>query len=239
MFYFNEIWCRVFFLILYFSLSWLLCFLYKHLFFYFFSLPILTTTNHLIYTNPLEFIISYIFMIMFVSFCFCIVYVIWHSLDFLKSTLYVYEYKLYFNNLYCGGIIFLGFNFFVVYKFLPYIWNSFEQFNFYLTKANALNFFLELKILEYFNFLQYNLAALNTIYCLFVYFSFFSHQVFISHKKFYCLFNIFFSTLISNTDLYSQLCFLVVLQIWFEFYILLKIIKYKFNKSIKIFILSY
>lgn len=235
MFYFNELFCRFFFSLLYFIFLLTLCFFYKHLFFYFFSLPIITTTKHLIYTNPIEFIMSYFFMISFICFCFYVFYLFWQILDFLKSGLYVYEYKFYFKNFYKNIIILFVFNFLIVYTFLPYTWNSFEYFNFYLTKINNLNFFLELKVLEYFNFLQYNLVTLNTVYLLLFFFSFLKIKTFILFKKTYCLFNILFSTLLSTTDLYSQLCFLIVLQLFFELYLFLNILLYKFNKNIKIF----
>lgn len=235
MFYFNELWVRFFFSLFYFFFLLALCFFYKHLFFYFFSLPIITTTKHLIYTNPIEFITSYFFMILFICFCFYMFYLFWQILDFLKSALYVYEYKLYFKTFYKNIIVLFGFNVLVIYTFLPYTWHSFECFNVYLTKVNTLNFFLELKVLEYLNFLQCHLITLNTIYLLLFVLSFFKIKTFIFLKKVYCLFNILFSTLFSTMDLYSQFLFLVLLQLFFELYLFLNILVYKFNKNIKIF----
>lgn len=239
MFYFNEIWSRVFYLLFYYIMLLFLCFFYKHLFFYFFSVPILKTTNHLIYTNPIEFIMSYFFMILLVSFCFYAFYAFWQILDFLKAGLYVYEYKLYCKTLYKGISFIYLFNLFIVYFFLPYTWNSFESFNFYLNKINTLNFFLELKVLDYLNFLHYNLITLNSVLFLLLFFSFFNLQFFILFKKFYCLFNFLFSTLFSTTDLYSQCCFLFALQLLFELYIVLNVLIYKFNKNLRVFTKNY
>ena len=235
MFYFNEIFWRLVFSTVYFILLLGLCFFYKHLFFYFFSFPILKTTNHLIYTNPLEFITSYLLMVLFVSFCFYLFYVSWQILDFLKSGLYFYEYKFYFKIFYKNIVLFFFFNIFAVCVFLPYTWNSFESFNIYLSKINTLNFFLELKVLDYLNFLQYNLVALNAVFLLLSIFSVFTLNFLLLFKKFYCLFNLFFSTIFSTTDVYSQFCFLFILQFFFEVYVFLNILMCKFNKTLKIF----
>ena len=239
MFYFNEIWKRFFFSFVYYALLILLCFFYKHLFFYFFSLPLLKTTNHLIYTNPIEFIMSYFLMIVFVSLYFYLFYVFWQILDFLKSGLYFNEYKFYFKFFSINIVLLLIFNFLVVSIFLPLMWDSFEYFNIYLNKFNTLNLFLELKILDYINFLQYNLVVFNSILLLFLIFSFFNLHFFIQFKKLYCLFNLFFSTIVSTTDLYSQFYFLFLLQLFFEVYIIFNILKYKFNKTLKIFNRNY
>ena len=235
MFYLNEIILRLIFSLFYLLCLFLLCFLYRHLFFYFFSIPILKTTNHLIYTNPFEFITYYLIMILIVCFVFCSLYFVWHVLDFLKSGLYSFEYKkkvyLYIKNL----LIFFIFNVCIIFFFIPYSWNSFKDFNNSLTLISTLNTFLELRVFDYFIFLQYNLIILNLVFLFFYSISYVGLEVSIEFRKLFCLFNIIFSTFFSPPDIYSQLSLLIYLQLFFELYILITILKFKFQKYLKIF----
>jgi len=123
MFYLKEIFLRLKYSLLAFLFILFICYTYKNILFLIVILSILDSKdntsfsdlNHFIYTHPTELFQTYIWLIVFLTTLFIIPYIFWQILDFLKSSLYLFEYnnlKLFLNFFFFFFFIFFFFFFF-------------------------------------------------------------------------------------------------------------------------------
>lgn len=240
MFYFNELFLRLKFSIFSFLLLLLICYFYKDILLIIFSIPILNLSlnpiaefNNLIYTHPLELFKIHFFFAVVISFYLFIPYIFWHFVDFLKSSLIKYNYKLLLQQFNTIIISFFFINLFFFYNFLPNIWFFLKDFNNLNNSNKVLNFFFELRVEEYFNFVIDFLYLTNIFIFLFLFFFFviifFGVANIIYWKKLFIFINIVCATLLSPPDVYSQILILFFLSCIFESLILINLYSYKLN----------
>ena len=247
MFYVKEIVFRLQYFCISLSVTLMLCYVYRNFLLYLLTFNILSNSSdsrivgvdYFIYTHPSELLTVYLLVVVYFSGLFLSPYLLWIILDFLKSSLARNEY----NQL---RILFLGLgfligmcNFFCFLKLFPKFWIFFESFNNLSEKVNnELNFYLELRIYDYFLFLNSFLYLINI--CLFFLlficflFSFYGIKTLLHWKKLFIFFNIVFATLLSPPDVYSQLLIFGTLTIIFEMIIFSYTFYYKICKYIKI-----
>ena len=160
MFYIKELYLRFYYLIFSSIIVLGVLWLYKKnlLTLLTFSLLNKLVTNseiffeHLIYTNPAEVFYTYLSLILCFSLLLILPLFIWHTIDFLRSSLYNNEFYT-LNYCITGVFCFVCLtNTFSVLIIFPYIWNFFNLFNKSNELTSLLNFSLELRVQEYFNF---------------------------------------------------------------------------------------
>jgi Sec-independent protein secretion pathway component TatC len=170
-----------------------------------------------------------------VGLVFEIPYLFWHSVDFLKTSLLVKEYKKLSNFFlfFTFSLLLLNLSFYFI--LFPKFWFFFQNFNF-SSESQTLRFFLELRVQEYFKFVLDFLYTINIFIIIFYFLTFlilfFGLEKFIYWKKLFIFINIVFATLLSPPDVYSQILFLFILTIFFEFFLFgfILYLKYKTSK---------
>ena len=231
MFYFNELFLRFKFIIFSCLFILCLCYLYKNVLLTVFSFSLLNlpinSLNEFIYTHPIELFQVHLYFSGLICIYFILPLLVWQILDFLKSSLTNYIYKLYFNK---SIVMILGFFLLNIISFnylLPNIWFFFTDFNNLESSRKLLNFFFELRIQEYFNFVVNFLYITNIFiflfYTLYFLISFFGLSNIIYWKKLFIFINIVCATLLSPPDVYSQIIILLILSVFFEFLIFLNL----------------
>ena len=248
MFYIKEIIFRFQYVAISFFLIVLLCYAYRNLLLYFLTFSILSNgsespilgVNYLIYTHPSELLTTYLLVIFYFSILFVLPYIFWNALDFLKSSLVVAEYFRLKILLVLLAVCIIAFNLFCFIRLFPNFWFFFESFN--NNAANGvttLNFFLELRIQDYFLFLSSFLRLTNTClsFLLLVYFlfSFYGLKNLLHWKKLFIFLNIVFATLLSPPDVYSQLLIFSLLTFNFEILVFCYTLYYKICKYSRLF----
>ena len=248
MFYIKELIFRVQYFLVSLSLTLILCYTYRSLLLYLLTFSVLSSNNdsnisgvdYFIYTHPSELLTIYFLVIFYFSGLFLLPLLLWNFLDFLKSSLLRVEYY-FLLQLFSILVLMIGLsNLFCFLNLFPTFWIFFESFNNFSDKINnELNFFLELRIQDYFLFLSSFLYLTNT--CLFFLlficflFSFYGIKTLLHWKKLFIFFNIVFATLLSPPDVYSQLLIFGTLTVIYEIIIFLYIFYYKICKYIKLF----
>lgn len=192
--------------------------------------------EHLIYTNPAEVFSVYLSLILYFSLLLIFPYTVWHFLDFLRSSFYNTEYlrvKSVFVKIF---VFFFLANVLGIFVCFPYIWSFFNVFNYRNELDCLLTFSLELKVQEYFNFFFTFLYLINLasffVLVLILTLSFLSLEQKLYWKRLFTFFNVVFATLLSPPDVISQLIFLLVLVVLFEFVTFFSIFKLKQSKEI-------
>jgi len=220
----------------------LICYSYKNSLLLIFSFSLLksasadlTTLNNLIYTHPLELIKIQLFSAVLLSFFFTLPYSGWLFLDFFRSSLTKAHYLacvVFFRQFLCGLYLFNVLSFFY---FLPVLWNFFQNFNSTSEVLTSLNFFFELRVQEYFNFVLDFIYCVNLFSLLFLFLVsltfFFGLSTVLSYKKLFFLLNLIAATFLSPPDVYSQLISFIVLTFSFELFFFFKLydLHLKFN----------
>ena len=247
MFYIKELIFRIQYFLVSLSLTLILCYIYRNLLLYLLTFSVLSSNNdsnnsgvdYFIYTHPSELLTIYFLVVFYFSGLFLFPFFVWNFLDFLKSSLLCSEYY-FLLQLFLILVIIIGLsNLFCFLNLFPTFWIFFESFNNLSSKINnELNFFLELRIQDYFLFLSSFLYLINI--CLFFLlficflFSFYGIKTLLHWKKLFIFFNIVFATLLSPPDVYSQLLIFGTLTVIFEIIIFLYIFYYKICKYIKL-----
>ena len=181
MFYLKEIFLRFKYSSLTFLFILLICYKYKNILFLLVILSILdykpntiSNLDHFIYTHPTELFQTYVWLILFLAILFILPYLFWQLLDFLKSSLYVFEYKKLKLLFLLVFLFVLLLNFLSFFFLFPKIWFWFYEFNDMTNNFNpGLNFFFELKVIDYFLFLFDFLYFLNITFLLIIILFFF------------------------------------------------------------------
>jgi len=246
MFYIKEIILRFQYVLISFFFTLLLCYVYRNLLLYFLTFSILSKgvnseilgVNYFIYTHPSELFSTYLLVVFYFSILLLLPYFLWNTLDFLKASLLTVEYlRLRILSVLLAMSILL-FNFFCFINLFPNFWFFFESFNSSSDKSNVLNFFLELRIQDYFLFLNSFLRLTNIclFFLIFVYFlfSFYGLKNLLHWKKLFIFMNIVFATLLSPPDVYSQLFIFSILMFNFEVLVFCYIFYHKVCKYIKL-----
>lgn len=193
--------------------------------------------DYFIYTHPSELFTTYFLIVFHFSFILTFHLVLWHLMDFSKSSLKRLELdqltamiKITIGALYLLNFLFLDLIF-------PNCWNFFESFNENSDKS-TLKFFLELKIKDYVNFLESLLYTINLcfilIFALYSLINFQHLKVLIKWKKLFFLLNLMVITICGSSDLVSQILGLIILIAFLELTILLRTIILKIKKYMNI-----
>jgi len=248
MLYLKELLFRFQYFLISFILVFCLCFNYKDLLLYLFTNVVTLNSkdnkilgvNYFIYTHPSELFEVYLTLIFYFSWLILFPYFLWNFLDFLKSGLIKSEYRYLYKTLIYLSILICLFNLLCFMSLFPNFWIFFESFNNIADSKTNLNFFLELRIQDYFLFLKSFLYIVNvclfSFLCLCFLFNYYGLKNLLYWKKLFIFFNIVFATLLSPPDVYSQLVILFTLTVIFEFIIFAYILQFKINKFIKLLI---
>jgi len=243
MFYLKELYLRFYFFILSFFLVSVVLWVYKK------NLLIILTFSlfnnlvssvggnvfdHLIYTNPAEVFSIYLSLVLYFSLLLTGPYFTWHFLDFLRSSFYFTEYSNV-KHIFIKTFLFIFITNLIGFLLVfPYVWFFFNAFNLQNESASILTFSLELRVQEYFNFFFTFLYLINLssflVLSLILLLSFLNLQQQLYWKKLFTFFNVVFATLLSPPDVFSQLIFLCILSVLFEFILFFSILKLKLNK---------
>jgi sec-independent protein translocase protein TatC len=190
-----------------------------------------SSLNYYIYTHPFELYYSHIYFCFIFSLHIILPYIIWQFLDFIKTGIYVSEYKFLaslFNK--CLIIFLCSYSIFYMY-IIPYFLEILDS-----SKATYFStfysVFFELKIQDFINFILYLNSVFTIIILFLIFLSFlifrFSLINIINTKKILYLIAIIFSTFISPPDIASQLLLLILILISVEFIIFLRVLNYYF-----------
>lgn len=234
MFYLNELFLRLKFFSFSFFLVILVSYCYKNSLLLIFSFSLLksvsadvTFLNNLIYTHPIELVKIQMYSAFLLSFFLILPYFFWTFLDFFRSSLT--------KSFYLKLIVFIRqffffcytFNFLAFVYFLPLIWNFFQQFNITNDSLTPLNFFFELRVQEYFNFVLDFIYFVNIFIFIFLFLFgvtfFFGLSTVLYWKKLFLLVNLFAATFLSPPDVSSQLISFIFFSFSFELYFFFKL----------------
>ena len=237
MFYFNELFLRFKFISFSCVLILFSCYIYKNVLLTVFSFSLLNlplnSFKDFIYTHPIELFQVHLYFSVLICVYLALPLYIWHILDFLKSSLTKYNYTSYLSQSVVIVLIFFLSNIISFYYLLPNIWFFFTEFNTSGDTSNLLNFFFELRIQEYFNFVIDFLYLTNIFISLFLFLYFliffFGLSNIIYWKRLFIFINIVCATLLSPPDVSSQIIILIILSLLFETLIFLSLYSLNLN----------
>jgi hypothetical protein len=175
MFYFKEIFFRVFYLILclFFSFILLYC-LQEHLFALFFlKITTFAFETSFVLSSPSELVEINFFFPLSISFIFLYPLVLWNFYFFIKTSLTANENINIKVALYVYIIYYFIFNIFLCLSILPLFWCFFEYFKYEVLKISTINIEYEPNLLSY----TYNLFALLKWANICFFFVFFSNEI--------------------------------------------------------------
>jgi sec-independent protein translocase protein TatC len=223
MFYLTELFFRFKYSFLSLSVSIFIAYLYKNILFILLTFPLLDyfySLNNFIYTHPTELLTIHFLLILLISSIFQIPYLLWHFLDFTKTSLLKNEYLKMLKVLIICTFLLFFFNFLFFFIIFPKFWLFFYSFSFSFHESQTLNFFLELRVQEYFNFVINFIYSVNLFilifFAIFFLISMFGFEKLLYWKKLFLFCNIVFATLLSPPDVYSQLLILSILTFFLE-----------------------
>lgn len=182
---------------------------------------------YFIFTDVLEIFSVYVRLAFFVGSQILIAYSLYYSFVFFSYSLSKLEYY-YLRHLL--KIFFYVYLFSVIiskYILIPTMWNFFVNFQ----TSGHLTLYFEAKISEYLNF-YIKFYYISIFYCLFFLFTFFifnyvnaDSQLVRKFRKLYYYILIFFSTLISPPEIFSQVCISLILVFCYELFVILFLLK--------------
>ena len=245
MFYFNELYFRFRFFFFSFTFTFLIAYYYKKILFIFLTFPLLSysnsfnSTNSLntfIYTHPAELLTIHFLLMLCLASSIQGPYLFWHFIDFTKTSLTLEEHKKTLKILVSFIFVSILFNILCFFLLFPKFWFFFQNFNFSFYEPQTLNFFLELRVQEYFMFVIDFFYIINIFiiifYVLFVIILFFGFENLLYWKKLFLFVNIVFATLLSPPDVYSQLAILFVLTVFLEILIFINLLTFNLEKKL-------
>jgi len=238
MFYLTELFFRFKYSFLSLSLSIFIAYFYKNILFILLTFPLLDyfyNLNNFIYTHPTELLTIHFLLILLISLIFQIPYILWHFLDFIKTSLLKNEYFKMLKVLIICTFFLIIFNFLFFFLIFPKFWLFFYSFSFSFHESQTLNFFLELRVQEYFNFVINFIYSVNLFILIFFAIFFlilmFGFEKLLYWKKLFLFCNIVFATLLSPPDVYSQLLILFILTFFLEAIIFVNYYLYVLQKK--------
>jgi sec-independent protein translocase protein TatC len=238
MFYLTELFFRFKYSFLSLFLSIFIAYFYKNILFILLTFPLLDyfyNLNNFIYTHPTELLTIHFLLILLISLIFQIPYILWHFLDFIKTSLLKNEYFKMLKVLIICTFFLIIFNFLFFFFIFPKFWLFFYSFSFSFHESQTLNFFLELRVQEYFNFVINFIYSVNLFILIFFAIFFlilmFGFEKLLYWKKLFLFCNIVFATLLSPPDVYSQLLILFILTFFLEAIIFVNYYLYVLQKK--------
>jgi len=244
MFYFKELFVRFQYLVFSFLLTVFILYSYKGIIFILLTIPLidlnydhtetLNSYSNFIYTRPAELLTIHFFSIFCISIVIQTPYALWHLVDFIKSSLFLEEYKKIIKILISLFVSFTVFNSLCFFFIFPKIWSFFQKFNTLVNQSENLNFSLELSVQDYFLFVLGFIYFVNIFIVIFYSLTFFmlifGVENFIYWKKLFIFINIVFATLLSPPDVYSQIVILIFLSVLLELILFTFVYLSKVNK---------
>lgn len=188
---------------------------------------------YFIFTDVKEVFSVYIQLIFFVGNQVLFYFFSFHILSFIALGLYKFEYK-YFKLLFSSCIILWVFSFFLLNQILlPVSWNFFLSFQ----SLTSFNLHFEAKLNEYIHFYIF-FYYICTFYCqIFIFLVFFldytntNLDLIKKFRKFFYYLFVFFSTLVTPPDIFSQILFSFAIIILYEMLIIFSILKWLLKKN--------
>ena len=252
MFYFKEILFRTQYILLSFLINLFVCYINKDLLFFLLTFNFLASNSHdrasqtgveyLIYTHPSELLSTYIVIVFYFTVMISFYHLFWNAIDFTKSSLKSSEFILLDEGIVKTTTAFFLLNVFFLLSLFPSCWTFFESFNQRSDGDAVLKFFLELKVKDYISFFQNLLYTTNLgLIMTFLLWRFLNNQKFkklLNWKKLYLFFNFVFSTICAPGDVSSQILNIVILNLFVELTILLRVTNLKSKKQIKYFVIQ-
>lgn len=235
MFYFLEIYYRIFFLFVFNTSFFFILYFYKELLIWIIIFPFNFNKkfqNHFIYTHPTELFNTIFYLIFFICLIVNLIYIIVILLDFFKTSLIKSKF-IFFQKLIVLIFVFcFSFNLIFIFYLIPFVFFFFESYN--TTENVNLDLIMELRIESYIKFFIEYLILSNFIFyfiiLLLLFIFLFKFILFLKNKKFIVLINILLSTLFSPPDIFSQLTIFFILSFLIELLFLTLLFKLKFNK---------
>lgn len=168
--------------------------------------------QYFIFTSPSEVFFFYFSIGVFFFNFLLFPYFVWAILDYLKPSFFFYEWKQASMILLSAYLILLFLNLINFFVLFPFFWGFFTSFDFtnHLSSITT-PFFLELGALNYLSFFFKNFLLSNFLFILFFFFIFFIlsfglvNEQIIQSKKYFILFALCFSTLVTPPQLELQI----------------------------------
>lgn len=193
--------------------------------------------DYFIYTHPSELFTTYFLIVFHFTFILTFHLVLWHLIDFSKSSLKRFEFDALniMIKVTTGVLYLLNFSFLIL--IFPNCWSFFESFNENSDKS-TLKFFLELKINDYIRFLETLLYTINICFILIVVLHSllnFQHlKILLQWKKLFFFLNLTLIAVCGSSDLISQSLGMLMLWGFLQFTVLSRTVILKTKKYINI-----
>ena len=243
MFYLLEILFRAQYTLVSLSITTFLCYLNKELLLFLLTFNTLSSNydidlpncgiDYFIYTHPLELLFTYFLVILYFSLLFSLNALLWSISDFFRSSMNNSDFFTFRRGLasFVFSILFLN-AIFVLFIF-PSFWSCFQSFNDSLSRDITLNFFLELKIKDYFFFLKDIVFIMNLSFFLIIMLQLLTKYLnllsLLTWKKGLMLTNFVLSTFLLSSDILTQILEIALLMAFFEFTIFSRVLTLKFK----------
>ena len=194
--------------------------------------------DYFIYTHPSELIATYLVIILYFASIISFYLLLWHLLDFSKSSLFISEFEKLSRMIkrMTFGLCFI--NVLLLIQIFPNCWGFFESFNSSSSTDTTLKFFLELKIKDYVSFLKSFLYTSNIgLILTFILHLFLKYQSFddlLKWKKLTLFLSVFLITICGPSDALSQIFGIVLLCCFLELTVFFRILEFKSRKNFKV-----
>ena len=250
MFYLLEIFFRSQYTLFSLLTTTFLCYLHKELLLFLLTFNTLSSNygidlpncgvDYFIYTHPLELVFTYFIVILYFSLIFSLNALLWSISDFFRSSMNDSDFFTF-----CRGsaslvfsILFLNVVF--VLLIFPSFWSIFQSFNDSLSRDITLNFFLELKIKDYFLFLKDIVFIINLSFFLIITLQLLTKCLnllsLLTWKKGLMFANFILSTFLLSSDMLTQVIEIALLTAFFEFTIFTRVLILKFKSHFIFFV---
>lgn len=243
MFYLLEILFRSQYILVSLLITTFLCYLNKELLLFLLTFNTLSSNydidlpncgiDYFIYTHPLELLFTYSLVILYFSLIFSLNALLWSISDFFRSSMNNSDFFTFRRGSasFVFSISFLNV-IFVLFIF-PSFWSCFQSFNDSLSRDITLNFFLELKIKDYFFFLKDIVFIMNLSFFLIIMLQLLTKYLnllsLLTWKKGLMLTNFVLSTFLLSSDILTQILEIALLMAFFEFTIFSRVLTLKFK----------
>lgn len=189
--------------------------------------------DYFIYTHPLELFITYFIVILYFSLIFSLNVLLWSISDFFRSSMNNSDFFTFRRG--SANFVFSisSLNAIFVLFIFPSFWSYFQSFNDNLSRDITLNFFLELKIKDYFFFLKDLVFIINLSFFLILILQLLTKYLnllsLLIWKKGLMLTNFILSTFLLSSDMLTQVIEIASLTAFFEFTIFTRVLTLKFK----------
>lgn len=243
MFYLLEMLFRSQYILVSLSSTTFLCYLNKELLLFLLTFNTLSSNydsnlrncgiDYFIYTHPLELLFTYFLVILYFSLIFSLNALLWSISDFFRSSMNSSDFFIFRRGLISLVLSISFFNAAFVLFIFPSFWSCFQSFNDSLSRDITLNFFLELKIKDYFFFLKDIVFIINLSFFLILTLQLLTRYLnllsLLTWKKGLMLTNFILSTFLLSSDMLTQVIEITLLTAFFELTIFTRVLTLKFK----------